>query len=121
MLAGGESMDDEVRRIALAGSTVDGVVDVRDLVHLVLSVEGFLDPGWLTTRLAELGEWVAQNSDPVLQAKLLPRWSGPNGRAAVPTSGVRTASHKAQPRRKARSTRSGCRCADQLRCGDCQA
>jgi len=66
-------MDDEVRRIALAGSAADGVVDVRDLVHLVPYVEGFLDQGWLVARLAELGEWITQNSDPVLQAKLLHR------------------------------------------------
>lgn len=66
-------MNDEVRRIARACSASDGVVDVADLVHLVPYVEGFLDPAWLSARLAELSAWVDQNSDPILQARLLHR------------------------------------------------
>ncbi len=71
-------MNDIVEKIAAQCSTIGGKVNELDLVHLRPYLEGFLDPAWLRRNLDEYEAWAVDNSDPVLQSKLLHRPLGMN-------------------------------------------
>src|SRR2546430_1649770 len=71
-------MDARVREIALACSGGQPSVDVRELPVLLAYVEQFLDREWLGVELDAFSSWVQDNSDPILQMRLLHRPLGAN-------------------------------------------